>query len=141
MTYQPAVHFRDGGNTLAAKTGGRINPFLSVTNLTTAGAGTYTAAAIAGGVITRDCNGGSRTDTTATAAAIIAACKLENDGEAALCYVINISDAAEVITLEGGTDVTFNAENLGQTIARNEAALVIFVRASATTVNAYIIGA
>jgi hypothetical protein len=124
---------------IRADAGGRINPNLTTTNLATAGAGTYTAAAIAGGLITRDPNGGGRTDTTDTAVAIIAACSLGADGETAACVVINTADAAEAITLAGGAGVTIS--NVGQTIAQNESAVLYFQRASATTVTLHIVGA
>jgi hypothetical protein len=45
---------------------------LTVTNITTAGAVTLTAAQILGGYINRDCNGANRTDTLPTAALLVA---------------------------------------------------------------------
>lgn len=111
-----------------------------LTDITTAGAETYTAAQLATGVITRDPNGLARTDTTATATAIVEGTPaLDTDGDILKCYVINTADAAEAITLAGGTGVTIS--NVGQTIGQNESALLIFRRTSATAVTLYIVGA
>lgn len=147
MTYQPKVYRKQGGDEMVVASGGkirtdaggRITSNLTVANVVTGGAGTYAAAAIAGGVITRDPAGAGRTDTTDTAVAIIAACGLAADGESAACYLINTADAAEVITLAGGADVTVS--NVGQTVAQNESAVLLFRRTSATAVTLYIIGA
>lgn len=137
----------DNGTTVATFDGsnginvavGRVVETLTVTNVTTVGAGTYTAAALAGGVITRDPSGGARTDTTDTAANIIAGTPaLAANGNAIVCHIINTADAAETITLAGGTGVTL--ANAGQTLAQNESATLILVRASATTINGYIVG-
>lgn len=74
----------------------------------TAGAGTYTAAQILGGIILRDCAGGSRTDTLPTAALLVAAMDQPRVGEIIRCLVINASDAAETITIAAGTGGAFN---------------------------------
>lgn len=139
MTYQPKTYRRAGGDHQVIANGGRLVRYLAVANVTTAGAGTYTAAQIAGGVITRDPAGGARTDTTDTATALITALGLREDGESATCYLINTADAAETITLAGGTNVTLS--NVGQTLAQNESALLLFVRTGAAAVTLYILGA
>jgi hypothetical protein len=147
MSYQPKVYRKQGGNEqvvadggkITVEPGGKVVPNLSVANLATVGNETYTAAQLAGGVITRDPAGGARTDTTDTAAAIIAAMKLEADGECGVCHLINTADAAEAITLAGGTGVTI--ANVGQTLAQNESAVLLFRRTSATAVTLYILGA
>ena len=146
-TYGPKIYRKDGGNTeviasggvLAVESGGKVVPNLTVSNITTAGPETYTAAQIGGGVIARDPNGAARTGTTDTAAALIVALALMSDGDSAMCYLINTADAAEAITLAGGTGVTLN--NAGQTIAQNESALLLFLRTSSTAVTLYIVGA
>lgn len=74
--------------------------------ITTAGAGTYTAANIATGVITRDPSGAGRTDTTDTAANLISGLSLTTNYDAVECLLVNTADAAETITLAGGTGVT-----------------------------------
>lgn len=133
------VYKRPGGDQLVADAGGRIIQNLTLTDVATVGAATYTKEAIAGGLITRDPAGAGRTDVTPTAADIISQCKLENDGECAMCYLVNTADAAEVITLSAGVGVTIS--NAGQTIAQGESALLLFRRASSTTVTLYIFGA
>lgn len=153
MSYQTKVYREQGGDTLVVASGGTVRAeagsrlllrsrpveAMSVTDVTTAGAATLTAAALAGGIITRDPNGAARTDTTDTAEAIIAALGLVADGDCALCYLINTADAAETLTLQGGTGVTF--ANAAQTLAQNEAALLLLRRTGAAAVTVYILGA
>lgn len=127
------------GGKITAESGGKIVRNLDLTNVTTAGAATYAAAALAGGLITRDPAGANRTDVTADAVDIIAAMKLDSDGECGVCHLINTADLAETITLSGGAGVSI--ANVGQTIAQNEAALLLFRRTSATAVTLYILGA
>lgn len=146
-TYTPKVYRRQGGSVqvvasggkLLVENGGQVHRNLTPTNITTVGAETYSAAQIATGLITRDPNGAARTDTTDTAVAIIAALDLEADGDCFELVLINTADAAEAITIAGGTNVTI--ANAGQTIAQNESARLIFRRASSTTMTVYIVGA
>lgn len=133
-----------GGATITAGglrvTAGRVVENLSVANITTAAATTYSAANLAAGIITRDPNGGARTDVTDTAAAIIGGTPaLSSDGDCLLTWLINTADAAEAITISGGTDVT--VVNAAQTLLQNEAALMIFRRTAATTISLYLVGA
>lgn len=104
------------------------------TALATAGAGTITAALIIGGLVLRDPNGSSRTDTTDTAANIIAAAnaigQLTRDYEEIFFYYINTADAAETITLAGGVGVTL--QGIG-TIAQNSMDRFCLFRTSGTT--------
>lgn len=101
------------------------------TTLATAGASTYLAAAILTGIILRDPNGSARTDTTDTAAAIIAAIpQLAVDYGEFTFIVINTADAAETITVAGGTGVTTQGT---MTIAQNSANKFSFLRTSGTT--------
>jgi len=135
------VTITDGG--LAIRGSSRIRESLTLANVTTAGNATLTAAQLVGGLITRDPNGANRTDTTATGTQIeteLAAqgMALAND-DTFLCYIINTADAAETITLAGGTDVTLS--NAGQTLAQNESAQLLFQRTAANTFTAYILGA
>lgn len=76
--------------------------------LATAGAGTYTAAIIAGGIILRDPAGAARDDTTDTAANIVANATIGLDAnyKTFQFYVVNTADAAEAITILGGSGVT-----------------------------------
>lgn len=109
-------------------------PAGTATALATAGAGTYTAALIVGGVILRDPAGAGRTDTTDTAAAIITAANavglLMTDYEEMFFWVVNTADAAETITLAGGTDVTL--QGIG-TIAQASMDKFCLFRTSSTT--------
>lgn len=131
-----------GGLAVAGGAGARIREGMTVSDITTAGAATYTAAQVAGGIITRDPAGAGRTDVMPDATDIIAAAagNLDTDGQTLLCYLINTADAAEAITLGGSpTGVTY--ANAGQTIAQNESAILLIRRTSATAVTVYILGA
>lgn len=116
-----------------------VTEVLSLTNVTTAGAHTYTAAQLRTRLITRDPVGSDRTDVTDTAANLVANIPLTVDGETFEVTLINTADAAETITMSGGDSVT--VVNAGQTIAQNESAKLLFRRTSATAVSLYIIGA
>lgn len=86
---------------------------ITVTSLATAGAGTYTAAHMKGGVILRDPAGAARTDTTSTAALLVAAIPAAAVGGAVRFQVRNDSDAVgELITLAGGTGCTLNPTDI-----------------------------
>jgi len=113
--------------------------FLTITTLNTVGNLTYSAAQIRTGLIVRDPNGGGRTDTTDTAARLIQELGLHQEGDAWVCYLINTADAAETITLAGGTGVTIS--NVAQTVAQNEAAEMLFVRTNDGGITLYLIGA
>lgn len=119
---------------------GDRSEYRGLTNYTTAGNYSIVAAALASGLITRDPNGGARTDTFDTAANIIAGIpSLSYDGAVATCFYINTADAAEAITFAANTGVTIS--NVGQTLAQNESALLVIRRTSSTAVTIYIIGA
>jgi hypothetical protein len=89
-----------------------------VTTITTAGNATLTAAQLIGGMIVRDPSGAARTDTTPTAAQIVSAIKNRNVGSSFVFKIRNAADAAETITLAGGTGVTLAAGNTN-TVAQN----------------------
>jgi len=108
-----------------------------VTTDTTAGASTYTAAALLGGLIRRDCAGTGRSDVTPTAVHIIAAILDAKIGDSFEFIVDNISDAAETITITAGTGVTLTGV---MTIAQHYAKRFLAVVTSATTVTIYCIG-
>lgn len=74
----------------------------------TAGNRTYTAAEILGGIIVRDCAGGSRSDVLPTAALLVAAVPGAKVGDIIEVMVVNGSDAAEVITLGAGAGGGFD---------------------------------
>ena len=139
MSYEPKVYRREGGDSQVIAEGGHFVQHMTATAVATAGAATYTTAAILGGIIARDPAGGARTDVTPTAALLIAGLDLQNDGESASCYLVNTADQAEAITIDPGAGVT--VANAGQTLAQNESALLLFVRTSSTAVTLYILGA
>jgi hypothetical protein len=106
-------------------------PDQAPTVVTTAGAGTYTAAGFATGLIQRDPNGAARTDTTPTAAQLIAGLGLTANYQHKFCTIHNNADAAETITLAGGTSVTLKG-----TITCEQSCVIrlCVVRTSSTTV-------
>jgi len=102
---------------------------------------TLTVAQIVAGIVVHTSVTGAGTVTTDTAANIIAGSggvgALKNNGETISCRYIN--DGTQTLTLSAGTGVTI--ADAGQTIAADEAALLLFRRTSATAVTVYIIGA
>lgn len=89
------------------------------TAINTAGAGTYAAADLLGGMIVRDPSGASRSDTLSTAALLVAALTKPQVGDIIVCRVLNNADAAETITLLAGSGGSFGAANKTHTIAQN----------------------
>lgn len=79
---------------------------ITVTTDATVGDITYSAAQMKGGVIRRDPAGGARSDTTPTAAQIVADIHDCAVGSAYEFVVMNTADASEVITIGAGTGVT-----------------------------------
>lgn len=75
----------------------------------TAGARTYTAAEILGGIIVRDPNGAGRSDVLPTAALLVAAIPNAAIGDTIECYISNGADAAETITIGAGVGGAFDA--------------------------------
>lgn len=101
------------------------------TVVTTAGAATYTSAAFQSGLIKRDPSGSNRTDVTPTAEEIITALLLANDYDEGYVTLYNNADAAETITLNGGTGVTLQGTI---TCSRDCVIRLRFTRTSSTTV-------
>lgn len=95
-------------------------------SVSTAGAGSITAAQMLGGIYVRDCNGAGRTDTFDTAAALVAALPGATVGDIIELLVVNGSDAAEAITLavpaSGGFDTNQTAAS--RVVAQNSSKLV-----------------
>lgn len=124
-----------GFNALKEPVAGRTAIGATAANITTAGAGTYTAANLLTGLITRDPNGAGRTDTTATAEEIIAAFTavnlLTNDYDEAFFILKNTADANETITLAGGTDVTLKGS---LTVGQNMTSKFALMRISSTAI-------
>ena len=117
---------------IAVKTG--------LTDITTAGAVTYSAANLLTGLITRDCAGAGRSDLIDTAANLIAGIPaLSKDGAVWPCYLINTTAGGFAITITTNTGLTL--ANVGQTIAQNESCVLLLRRTSSTAVTVYIVGA
>ncbi len=119
----------------------RLLQMTTVTNITTAGNETLTVAHLLGGYITRDPAGGARTDTTDTAANIVGAFNWATVGSSFEFTIENTADAAETITVAGGTDVTISGT---ATIAQNNSKrfLCVFtnVTSSSEAVTIYSLG-
>lgn len=98
---------------------------------------TLTAAEILGGITVQTSVTGAGTATTDTAENIIDGCSLKRNGDTIQSYYVN--DGSQVVTFAGGTDVT--VADAGQTLAANESAILLFRRATASTVTLYIFGA
>lgn len=95
-------------------------------SIATAGAETYTAAQILGGVIVRDPAGASRTDTLPTAALLVAAVPGARVGDIIRCLIVNGADAIETITLAAGAGGAFDANQTAasRVIGQNASKLV-----------------
>lgn len=77
-------------------------------SINTATAVTYTTTHVLSGIIVRDPNGGSRTDTFPTATAMVAAVPGVEIGDTFQVHIINGADAAETLTLAEGTGGGFD---------------------------------
>lgn len=91
-------------------------PNVTVSTLTTAGAVTYTAAQLLGGLVLRDPNGSARTDVLPTAELLIAAIPGVAVGASFECDLRNTADASETITVSAGTGGTTSGT---MTVAQN----------------------
>lgn len=109
----------------------------TVRTITTAGAATYTAAQLLGGLILRDPAGANRSDVTPTAALIIAGITNAATGDSFEFTIKNTADAAETITVTEGVDVTLVGT---MTIAQNNSKRFLCVVTAATTVTIYSLG-
>ncbi|MGB5218565.1 MAG: hypothetical protein WBN66_09730 [Smithella sp.] len=89
---------------------------ITVTTKTTAGAVTYTAAELIGGLIKRDPAGANRSDVSPTAALIVAGFAGGIVGSSFEFTIRNDADAAETITITAGAGVTLSGT---MTIAQN----------------------
>lgn len=108
--------------------------FTTITTDATAGALTYTAAMLLGGLIARDPAGAGRSDVTPTAALIIEALGGADKvriGQSIMFAIVNTADAAEAITVTAGDSVTLTGHMV---IAQNCAKLFVAVVTSTTTV-------
>lgn len=110
----------------------------SVSTITTAGAATYTAAQLLGGLILRDPAGAGRSDVLPDAADIIAALNNPTTGASFEFTIRNTADANETITV---TDDDSNLTLSGtMTIAQNHSKRFLFVVDTPTTATVYSLG-
>lgn len=109
----------------------------TVTTETTAGAVTYTAAQIIGGLILRDPAGAGRADLFPTAANIIAGLPDAQVGDSFEFLIRNDADAAETITMTTNTGLTLSGT---MTIAQNNAKRFLAVITSSSAVSIYSLG-
>jgi hypothetical protein len=108
--------------------------------ITTAGAATYTVANIGSGIIQRDPNGASRTDTLPTAALLIAGLQnlyaLTYTGDSLQFRIDNTADAAETITLAAGAGMTLQG---ALTIGQSQSRIVTVIKTGTATVLATVV--
>lgn len=97
--------------------------------LSTAGALTYTAAQILGGLILRDPNGAGRSDVFPSAALLAAAIPGVAVGSSFMTLLRNTADAAETITMTAGAGVTISGT---ATVAQNASKLWLFLFTNVT---------
>lgn len=109
----------------------------TVSTIETAGAATYTAAQLLGGLILRDPAGAARSDVTPTAALIIAAITGAAVGDSFEFTIRNTADAAEIITVTAGVGVTLSGT---MTIGQNNSRHFLCVVTGADTVTIYSLG-
>lgn len=107
----------------------------TVSTVTTAGAATYTAAQLLGGLIKRDPAGAGRSDVTPTATLLIAGIPGVKVGDSFVFTIINDADAAETITVTAGSGVTLSGTmTIAQSNAKAFQAVVTGVATPAVTV-------
>ncbi len=120
---------------------GLLGGTATVTTDSTAGANTWTAAEILGGILLRDPAGADRSDVTPTAALIVAGITNAAVGMWFEFVIRNTADANETITLTAGTNVTLSGN---MTIPRDTdkrfIAVLTNVTASSEAVSIYSLG-
>lgn len=132
------------GSIIASETPGLIG-FSSATTEATAGAVTFTAAQILGGIILRDPAGAGRADLLPTATAILAALNDQFGQTKAVVgtsfefTIRNTADAAETITVTTNTGLTLSGT---MTIAQNNSKrfLAVVTGLSTPAVTVYSLG-
>lgn len=112
--------------------GGVMSPLNTVATITTAGAVTYTAANLVGGMILRNPSGASRSDVTPTAALLLVELPGAQVGQAFEFTIRNTATAAETITVTAGTGATVSGT---MTIAQNNSKrfMVVFTNVTAAS--------
>lgn len=104
---------------------------------TTAGAVTYTASEFTSGIILRDPNGAGRTDITPTASALFTELGDPEVGSTFQVMIRNTADAAETITMQGGSGVTISGT---ATIAQNNTKIFVARFTSSSAITLYSVG-
>ena len=107
------------------------------TAITTVGAGTLTAAGIAGGVITRSGSTAAYTDTTATAALIYAAVGSSEASLGQSWYVTIKNTVAFPQTITGGTGVTVSGISIVPALSATTFLFTLVTTTTATMVGLY----
>lgn len=103
-------------------------PQLTVSTITTAGAATYTAAQVLGGLICRDPAGASRSDVLPTAALLVGAMRSPAIGDVVECTIINDADAAETITIGAGSGGAFAGQPAASKVIAQNASGRLMIR-------------
>jgi len=112
----------------------------TVTTDATAGARTYTAAEILGGIILRDPAGASRSDVLPTAALLIGSMRRPRIGDTVECTIINTADAAETITIGAGAGGDFaTAQTAASKVIGQNASGRLMIRVTGTATPAYVV--
>lgn len=120
---------------------GRVAETTTLTTINTAGNVTYSAAQMFSGIITRDPNGASRTDTTATAAQIVAEMNNPVVGSSFHFTLDNSADAEETVTILTGSGVTIEGSaSVDQGGHRTYNVVVTNATASSEAVTMYDLG-
>ena len=114
----------------------RLHEYLTVTDFDAQNAAP-TAAQFLGGIITHNSKTGAGTLTVPTGTLLDAAVPGLGVGDTVKCYYIN--RGTQVVTVTAAADHTVG--DAGQTVAENEAALLIFLKTAANTFVCYHIGA
>ena len=126
------VGTRGGDSTTKPQQLNRVTEILTVTNDDSQNM-TLAAEDIKGGINVHTSATGGGTVTTDTAANIIAKVPLTEDGQAITSYYVN--DGDQTATFAAGTGVTLG--DVGNTVLINEAAVLVWLRTSATAVTLY----
>jgi len=139
------VHGGTGWVLMRSDVNGATNGSLAfnkqITTDTTAGALTMTVAMFRAGILNRDPNGAARTDTTPTAAELVADIPNAVVGTSYWMTIDNQGAATEDITLAGGTDVTMNGTLvIGDTKAVNILVTFTVVTVGSEAVTMYVMG-
>ena len=118
---------------------GRVIQKAVVTTDATAGAVTYTAAQLLGGLILRDPNGAGRSDVSPSATSIVTALNIPNTkvGASFRFVIRNTANDAETITLTAGDGVTLSGT---MTIAQNNSKEFLVVVTAIGAVTIYSLG-